>query len=106
MTYGTALTILQLQDRNIRKIDGVRMVKGNYEYRIKYFGGFASYVGIDRREIGKRNFKYFSCVGAAHCWSVQDVLKLVDEEIENKTKKGDKLWRIRMSQPLTKSSAV
>lgn len=84
MTYEEAKTILRMQDRRIRKIDGTRLFVGDFEYRISYYGGFASYVAIDRRQIGKRNFKYFSGVGAYNCWTVGEVLDLINEEIMKK----------------------
>ena len=82
MTYNEAVNLLRAQDRRISKVNGVRFVDGGYEYRLSYRGGFASYVAIDRREIGKRNFKYFGGVGAYHCWSVEDVMRLVYDEVK------------------------
>lgn len=87
MTHETAVRLLAAQDRNLRKVNNARFIHNGYEYRIKYFGGFASYVGIDRRRVGTRNFKYFGGVGAYHCWTVGDVMKLVMEEVE----KGDRV---------------
>ena len=81
MTYEYAVRFLKAQDRNIRKVNGVRFTDDGYEYRLTYRGGFASYVAIDRRRVGTRNFKYFGGVGAAHCWTVDDVMKLVEKEV-------------------------
>lgn len=55
MTYENAVSIIGAQERNIRKVNGTRFVYGGYEYRIEYRGGFAAYVAIDRRQVGKRN---------------------------------------------------
>ena len=82
MTYQNAVRLLSAQDRNIRKVNGTRFVKDGYEYRVTYRGGFASYVAIDRRKIGKRNFQYFGGVGAGHCWTVEDVMELVMEKVK------------------------
>ena len=82
MTYKEAVAFLGAQERRIKKIDGVRFTHEGYEYRLQYKGGFASYVAIDRRAIGKRNFKYFGGVGAYNCWSVEEVMALVMKEVE------------------------
>ena len=84
MTYADAVRFLGAQERNIRRVNGTRFVHGKYEYRLTYRGGFAAYVAIDRREVGKRNFKYFGGVGAYHCWTVGDVMALVMEEVNKK----------------------
>lgn len=81
MTYENAVLLLKAQDRNIRKVNGVKFIHNGYEYRLTYMGGFASYVGIDRRKVGKRNFKYFSGVGAYNCWKVSQVMDLVKQEL-------------------------
>ena len=82
MTYEYAVRFLKAQDRNIRKVNGVRFTRDGYEYRLKYMGGFASYVAIDRRRVGTRNFKYYGGVSAVHCWTVGDVMKLVEKEVD------------------------
>lgn len=84
MSYKEARVLLDMQDRNIRKVDGLRMVDGDYEYRVTYFGWFAAYVGIDRRLIGKRNFKYFGGISAADCMTVQQVIDKVGAKIRRK----------------------
>lgn len=84
MNINTAYAIVNAQDRNIKRVDGIKFVENGYEYRLTYKGGFASYVAIDRREIGKRNFKYFGGVGAYHCWNVRQVLELVKEELNKR----------------------
>ena len=85
MTYEYAKKFLQTQDRNIRRVNGIKIQHNGYEYRLTYKGGFASYVAIDRREIGRRNFKYFGGVGAYHCWTATQVIDLVMQEINKKT---------------------
>ena len=81
MTYANAVRLLAAQDRNIRKVNGLRFCYDGFEYRLTYSGGFAPYVGIDRRKIGKRNFEYFGGVGAACCRNVDDVLELVNTRV-------------------------
>lgn len=85
MTYSTAVKILDAQDRNIRKVNNLRFVQDGYEYRVKYIGGFSSYVAIDRRRCGTRNFQYFGGVGAYNCWTVGEVMDLVYKEVEKKS---------------------
>ena len=82
MTYKEAVAFLGAQERRIKKIDGIRFTHEGYEYRLQYKGGFASYVAIDRRQIGKRNFKYFGGVGAYNCGSLEEVMALVMKEVE------------------------
>ena len=75
MTYKEALTIVGAQERNLKKINGLKFVFGGHEYRLTYEGGFSAFVRIDRREIGKRNFLYYGGVGAYDCLSVGSVLE-------------------------------
>lgn len=82
MRYQTARAILEMQDRNIRKVNGIRMIEGNYEYRATYYGKFGAYFGIDRRVIGKRNFKFFCGVSADKCKNVCQVINLLNDEIK------------------------
>ena len=84
MTYTTAKTLLNLQERNISKINGTRLEHKGFEYKVTYMGGFGAYIAIDRRQIGKRNFKYFGGVSGAHCLTLNDALQLVENEIEAK----------------------
>ena len=74
MTYENARVLLASQDRSLRKVNNTRFVHGKYEYKILYEGGFAAFVGIYRREVGKRNFKYWNGFGAYHCSSATEVL--------------------------------
>lgn len=82
MTYQMACALIGEQERRIRKIDGVRFTHEGYEYRLTYRGGFAAYVAIDRREVGKRNFKRFGGVVAYDCWTVGQVMDKVADELE------------------------
>lgn len=84
MTYENAVAIVGAQERNLRKVNGVRFEYNGYEYRVTYRGGFAAYVAIDRRKIGTRNFKYFSGVGGYNCWTAGQVLDLVMEKVREK----------------------
>lgn len=81
MTYETARAVLNAQERSLKKVNDFRFTYKGYEYKIVYEGGFAAFIGIYRREIGKRNFKYFSGFGAYHCWTVGQVLDKVKVEV-------------------------
>lgn len=85
MTYKIARVILDLQDRNLRKIRNVRFFRDGFEYRLHYTGGFGAYIGIDRRSSCARGFEYFAGVSAADCLTVGDAMNLVDRRIEEKT---------------------
>ena len=82
MTYKEAVAFLGAQERNIRKVNNVRFIHDGYEYRLKYVGGFAAYVAVDRRKVGAHRFGYFGGVGAYNCWTVEDVMNLVMKEVE------------------------
>ena len=84
MRLETAYAIVNAQDRCIRKVHNRRFVYGGYEYRLMYSGGFAAYVGIDRRAVGKRNFKFFGGIGAYDCLTVGQVMDKVMAEIKKK----------------------
>ena len=84
MTINDAYKFIEFQNRQIRKVNGLRIVYGNCEYRITYFGGFGAYVGIDYRQVGKRNFKYFNGFGAYDCLTCGEVLKRIEKIITNK----------------------
>ena len=87
MTYRNAVSLISAQERRISKINGTRFIHEGYEYRLTYKGGFAAYVAIDCRQLGKRNFKYFGGVGAYNCWTVGDVMDLIMKEVERKNVK-------------------
>lgn len=84
MNYNEAVAFLSQQERNLKKVNNTRFEKDGYEYRIKYEGGFAAFVAIERRQIGKRKFEYFTGFGAHHCWNVGEVLTLAQQEISKK----------------------
>ena len=84
MTYNEAISILGAQERKLSKIKDVRFTHDGYEYRVRYEGGFAAFVSVDRRQIGKRNFKYFTGFGAYDCWTVSQVLDRVKSEVISK----------------------
>lgn len=74
MNVNTAYAIVGMQNARIRTLHGKRFIHKGYEYEIRYEGGFATFVSLYRREVGKRNFKYFKgdgcydCIGAATAW--------------------------------------
>ncbi len=84
MNYQTAKIIVNSQNRTFKNLKDVRIKFKGYEYRVQYKGGFAAYVAIDRREVGKRNFKYFSGICAVHCLTTMQVLDAVEREIKRK----------------------
>lgn len=79
MTYENAKALIGIQERGIRKIDGVRFEHKGFEYRLTYEGGFAAFVRIDRRQVGKRNFKYYNGFGAYNYWKAEQVMEKVKE---------------------------
>lgn len=86
MTYQQAVTFLKAQDKSLRKVNGIKFEHNGFEYRLTYEGGFAAFIRIDRRAVGKRNFKYYSGFGGYNCLDCEDVLLAVRELME---KKGD-----------------
>lgn len=74
MTFQEAMNIVKEQRRCFRKINGLRFFDGGYEYRIRYEGGFAEFFSLERRQIGKRNFKYYTGTGAYDCMTADDVI--------------------------------
>lgn len=81
MTYENARAIVNAQDRSLKKVNDFRFTLKGYEYKVMYEGGFTAFVGIYRRQIGKRNFKYFTGFGAFDCWTVGQVLDKVKAEV-------------------------
>ncbi len=71
MNIKTAYGIVAMQNARVRTLNGLRFTHKGYEYEIRYEGGFSLFVSLYRREIGKRNFKYYKgrgcydCIGAA-----------------------------------------
>lgn len=83
MNIRTARSVVELQEQNLRKID-YRFSHGPYEFRIRYQGGFACYIGIDYREIGKRKYRFFGGVGAYNCTTAKQALQMCFDEINKK----------------------
>lgn len=84
MTYKSARIILEMQDRNIRRISGTRTCYNGYEYRMTYSGGFAPLIFIDRRRIGRRQFEDFGSVDACHLMSLGSAMRAVEEYIQKR----------------------
>ena len=74
MDIKTAYGIVNAQNARVRTLHGKRFKYNGYEYEVRYEGGFSLFVSLYRREIGKRNFKYYKgrgcydCIGAATAW--------------------------------------
>ena len=51
---------------------------------MKYFGGFSSYIGIDYRQTGKRNYSYFGGIGGYKYLTAYDALDAVKAEVVKK----------------------
>lgn len=81
MNYSTATTILQLQDRNLRKLNNFRFTAHGVEYRLKYESGFAPMLWIEWRLVGKRNFKEYNGLSMARCMSIKEAFEMVLEHI-------------------------
>lgn len=81
MTYGEACVILNMQDRKIRKINGFRFEHNGYEYRTTYCGGFCPMARLDRRAVGKRNFKWFDSVDISRCRNIKEVMEQINDAV-------------------------
>ena len=81
MNISTAMAILSIQDKSLRKANNKRLKYGNHEYRIRYNPGFAPTITIERRENGKRNFKYYELVDVSDCVGYYTAMDLVRERI-------------------------
>lgn len=70
------------QRHELRHVDGLRIIHEGYEYRIKYDGthSIIPTVIIDRRENGKRNFKYFTSI-RLNCNNVDDAVNVIEDAI-------------------------
>ena len=82
MSYAHARVILAAQDRAVSKINGYRFLHGEYEYRLCYEGGFTCFISIERRQVGKRNFKWFHGYSAASCSSAEEALEGIMKIVE------------------------
>ena len=74
--------ILDIQNRNLRSLNEKRIIRDGYEYRILHFGGIAQYMAIDCRKTGKKKFRYFGGISAAHCLTTDDAMQLIMDKIE------------------------
>ena len=89
MTLQMAKGLLKMQNRSIRKLNGFKLKVGRYEYRLTYKGGLSCYIGIDRRELGRRNFHYYKGFCAGSCHSYKDALsEIIDLIVSRETKQG------------------
>ena len=77
MNISIAKTIVAIQEKKLNAIKDVKFVCGKYEYRANYEGGFACYIAVDRREIGKRNFKYFTGIAGYKYATAQDAINAI-----------------------------
>ena len=77
MDIGTARMILATQGIRISKLNKRRFFHNDFEYRLLYEGGFAPAITIERRQIGKRNFKYFDLVDVSRCYGQNGAMELV-----------------------------
>lgn len=75
MNINTAYGIIAGQTDRIRTLHGKRFEHKGYEYEIRYEGGFAAIVALYRRVLGRRNFKYFTCVGCYDCFGVHSAFE-------------------------------
>lgn len=82
MDIGMARVILATQNARIRKLNNKRFVYNNFEYRLLYEGVVPA-ITIERRQIGKRNFKYFDMVDVSRCYGQSEAMELVMNEIKN-----------------------
>lgn len=76
MNYYTAVAMLQMQDRRLKRVNGLRFLKEGFEYRLMYSGGFVPLVKLDRRAVGRRKFQYFATVDVSDC---RDDVEAMDE---------------------------
>ena len=71
------------QAYSLKALNNTRIFYNGYEYRVTFSGGISCYMAIDRREIGKRNFKYFGGFGAYKYSSPNEALDRIREMIRN-----------------------
>ena len=84
MTYAMAKVILENQYNALKKVNGTRFMYKGYEYKVMFEGGFSYFVGIYRRFVGKRNFKYFDGFGAYDCHNAKEVMNRVTKLVGEK----------------------
>ena len=71
------------QEYSLKALNNTRIFCNGYEYRITFRGGISCYMAIDRREMGKRNFKYFGGFAAYKYGSPDEALEKIREMIRN-----------------------
>lgn len=98
MTVMRATAIIDQQERNLRKLNNYRFVQGGYEYKLLYEGGISSFFSIHRRQVGKRNFKYYKGFGAWKCWNEKEALSDIECLISNK----EEAWLKKAKEELKK----
>lgn len=77
-----AKSLVEFQHKTFASLHNFRFTVDKYEYRIKYEGGFACMFKIDRREVGKKNFKYWNSIGGWQYSSASDILEKIKEKID------------------------
>lgn len=73
--------LIAYQEKSLKKVNGLRFFNCGYEYKVVWEGGITCFVSLWRREIGKRNFKYYHGFGAYKFWCVGQVLDEIDKMI-------------------------
>lgn len=81
MDINVARALVQIQDRRISKLNGLRFTHKGYEYEIRFEGGFACMVSLYRRELGRRNFKYFDGAGCWDCHTAEEAVKKLTKKL-------------------------
>lgn len=81
MSITTARTVIGLQNQRIKSLHGLRFKHKGYEYEVRYEGGFATFVSLYRREIGKRNFKWFNGEGCYDCWTAKQAWEKLTKKL-------------------------
>ncbi len=81
MDINVARALIQIQDRRISKLDGKRFIYKGFEYEFRFEGGFACFVGVYRRQIGRRNFKYFDGEGCWDCHTAEEAVKKLTKKL-------------------------
>ena len=82
MDYFFAKSFISSQLKNLSKLNDKRFGWKGYEYKLMCEGSWlCPTVGIYRREIGKRNFKYCTLVDVTGCSSYDSALMLVYDKL-------------------------
>lgn len=82
MNYSSAKTFVNNQLKSLRKLNDMRFAWKGYEYKLMCEGNWiCPTIGIYRREIGRRNFKYCTLVDVTHCITSYSALMLIYEKL-------------------------